>query len=59
LNREHEWLEPQTAAPGLSISLSFWAGPGDEGTILKAASAWQKSSAGFAYAKSGCGNGLP
>ncbi len=28
-------------APGLPISLAFWAGPGDEGTILKAASAYE------------------
>jgi len=42
LNLEHKWFEPQTAAPGLPISLSFWAGPGEEGMILKAASAWQK-----------------
>jgi Asp-tRNA(Asn)/Glu-tRNA(Gln) amidotransferase A subunit family amidase len=28
-------------APGLPISLSFWAGPGEEGTILKAASAYE------------------
>src|SRR6266542_922869 len=27
--------------PGLPISLSFWAGPGEEGTILKAASAYE------------------
>jgi amidase len=41
LNPAHEWLEPQTAAPGLPISLSFWAGPGEEATILKAASAYE------------------
>ncbi len=28
-------------APGLPISLSFWAGPGEESTILKAASAYE------------------
>ena len=28
-------------APGLPISLAFWAGPGEEGTILKAASAYE------------------
>ena len=28
-------------APGLPISLSFWDGPGEEGTILKAASAYE------------------
>jgi amidase len=28
-------------APGLPISLSFWAGPGEEATILKAASAYE------------------
>ena len=28
-------------ATGLPISLVFWAGPGDEGTILKAASAYE------------------
>jgi hypothetical protein len=30
LNLEHEWLEPQTDAPGLPISLSFWTGLGEE-----------------------------
>jgi len=39
LNLEHGWFEPQADAPGLPISLSFWAKPGEEGTILKAASA--------------------
>ena len=28
-------------APGLPIGLAFWAGPGEEGTILKAASAYE------------------
>lgn len=28
-------------APGLPVSLAFWAGPGEEGTILKAASAYE------------------
>jgi len=28
-------------APGLPISLAFWAGPGEESTILKAASAYE------------------
>jgi hypothetical protein len=28
-------------AAGLPISLSFWAKPGEEGTILKAASAYE------------------
>ena len=28
-------------APGLPIGMAFWAGPGEEGTILKAASAYE------------------
>jgi Asp-tRNA(Asn)/Glu-tRNA(Gln) amidotransferase A subunit family amidase len=34
---EQTLLDP----PGLPISLSFWAGPGEESTILKAASAYE------------------
>jgi Asp-tRNA(Asn)/Glu-tRNA(Gln) amidotransferase A subunit family amidase len=34
--------EPTTLdAPGLPIGLSFWAGPGEEGVILQAASAYE------------------
>jgi amidase len=34
---EQTLLDP----PGLPVSMSFWAGPGEEGTILKAASAYE------------------